>query len=161
MRVASKHDPNQRVQQLEMPLADDVVNQVLGGGGQHQARHAVDDHQHQAQREQCSTRPDELPDLRQRLEDFGLFCRCGWTGRPHVVQVLWIRGEELWVRTIRYTTAGNSDDAGRTGGTTGVGTAASSSTAAEIFSRVRSSGTIARADCSPISISSEARSKQL
>ena len=44
-----QHNSHQRIEQLEMPLADDVVDQILGGSRKHQPGDAVDDHQSQAQ----------------------------------------------------------------------------------------------------------------
>ena len=71
-----EHDSDQRIEQMEMLLADDVVDQILGGSRQHQAGDAVDHHQPQAEAKQGTARADELPDLRQRLEDFGFLPRC-------------------------------------------------------------------------------------
>ena len=51
-----QHHADQRIEQLEMPLADDVVDQIFGGGGQHQAGDAVDHHQRHAQAEQGTAR---------------------------------------------------------------------------------------------------------
>src|ERR1019366_8888633 len=60
---------HQRIKQFEMPLADDVVHQVLGGSRKHEPGDAVDDHQSQTQREQGAARPNQLPDFGQHLED--------------------------------------------------------------------------------------------
>ena len=66
---------HQRIEQFEMPLADDVVHQVLGGSRKHQPGDAVDDHQSQAQREQGAAWPNQLPNFGQRLEDLSLLRR--------------------------------------------------------------------------------------
>ncbi len=44
MMRCRKYDADQRVEQFEMALADDVVDQIFGGGGQHQAGDAIDHH---------------------------------------------------------------------------------------------------------------------
>ena len=70
-----QHDPDQRIEQPEMALADDVVNQVLGRIGQNQAGDAVDDHQPEAEQHQRAAGADELPDFRQGFEYLGLLGR--------------------------------------------------------------------------------------
>ena len=54
------HDKDQRTQQAVMMLADDIVHQVLGRGGQHQSRHTIDHHQHKPESQNPAARPDEL-----------------------------------------------------------------------------------------------------
>ena len=56
-------------------LSDDVVDQVLGGGRQHQAGDAIDHHQQHAERKQTPAWTYQLPDFWQGFEDFGLFAR--------------------------------------------------------------------------------------
>jgi hypothetical protein len=56
-----------------MTLADDIVHQVFGGGGQHQSRHAIDGHQHHAEGQQAAARTHQLHDIgQQRAQAFGL-----------------------------------------------------------------------------------------
>ena len=49
--VAASTRQHQRRQQLRLMLADDIVDQIFGGHGQHQAAQPVDHHQHKAERE--------------------------------------------------------------------------------------------------------------
>ena len=58
-------------------------------GGQHQAADAVDDHQHEAQRQQPAPRPDELPHLRPRLSQLRLRRRAGVSGAIRVARAKW------------------------------------------------------------------------
>ena len=92
-----QHDSHQRIEQLEVPLADDVVHQVLGGGRKHQSGDAVDDHQPQAQREQGAARPDQLPDFGQGFEDLGFLGRLGGIAIHDGVKSLDSPGR-VWVR---------------------------------------------------------------
>ena len=43
-------------------FGDDAVDQEFGGVGKHQSGHPVDDHQHEAQRQQTSARTHQFPD---------------------------------------------------------------------------------------------------
>jgi len=65
------HGQDQRPQQAVVVFADDIVHQVLGGGRQHQAGHAVHRHQHQAEGQQAAARTHQLPDIgEQRAQAF-------------------------------------------------------------------------------------------
>src|SRR5208337_1131779 len=68
-----QHDPRQRVEQLEMALADDVVDQVLSGIWKNEAGDAIDDHQAEAEQHQRPAWVNKLPYFRQGLEDLGFF----------------------------------------------------------------------------------------
>ncbi len=70
-----QNDPDQRIEQLEVLLADNVVDQVFGGRWKHKAGDAVDDHQQHAEGEQAPAWPDQLHDLGQGLEDLGFLPR--------------------------------------------------------------------------------------
>ena len=63
-----------------LPLGEYAVDKGLRRGRQHQAAEAVDDHQHEAQRQQPASRPDQLPHLRPRLGQLGLGRRAGIPG---------------------------------------------------------------------------------
>ena len=53
----------QRHQQIRAPLSGDIVDEVLGGGRQHETGQAVDEHQGQAEPDPPAARPDELARL--------------------------------------------------------------------------------------------------
>ena len=59
-----QHKAHEPLQPRQMMLVDDVVDQELRGGGQHEAGEPVDHHQHEAQREQRAARAHQLPDFR-------------------------------------------------------------------------------------------------
>jgi hypothetical protein len=50
----------QRPQHLELALPDDIVDQVLGAGGQHQPGHLADEHQRQTKGEPPAVQPHEV-----------------------------------------------------------------------------------------------------
>ena len=59
-------------QQLGLPLADDVVDQELGGGRQDEAGQAVNDHERAAHEQQPAARRDQGPDVGpERAQAFG------------------------------------------------------------------------------------------
>ena len=62
MNVASQHDRDQAPQQFDVMFGDDAVDQEFRGVGKHQSRHPVDDHQHEAQRQQAPAGTHQFPD---------------------------------------------------------------------------------------------------
>ncbi len=77
MAVARQHDGDDRQQHMSLPLGQHAIDEGLRRGRQHQAAEAVEDHQHEAQRQQPAPRPDQLPHLRPRLGQLGLGA-AGW-----------------------------------------------------------------------------------
>ena len=56
----AEHREHQRLEQVRPVLADDVIDQVLGGRRQHQPAQPVDHHEHEAQRQQAPPRADQI-----------------------------------------------------------------------------------------------------
>src|ERR1043166_3367988 len=59
-----KHRADQRRQQADLVLADDVIEQKFCGPRQDKAAQPVDDHQHEAERELRLPRPNQIPEQR-------------------------------------------------------------------------------------------------
>ncbi len=68
-----EHHSHERVEQVQVPFSDHVVYQILGGGGQYQARDAVDHHQQQPQCQQRPARTHEGPDFGKSFEDWSFW----------------------------------------------------------------------------------------
>ena len=66
MAVAASTASTSGSKQLDVPLADDVVDQVLGGIRQHQSGERLIDHQHEAQGQQSAAGPHQRPDVGQQ-----------------------------------------------------------------------------------------------
>ena len=67
-------------QQIGAVLPDDVVDEVLGGAGQDEAGEAVDEHQHQPERQPAAARPDQRPRFLPRVRVVDLFLLRGLVG---------------------------------------------------------------------------------
>jgi len=68
-RRGPNHGQNEGDQKLQMPLANDVVNQVFRRRGQDEPRRAIDGHQGKSHAKKGATRLDEDPDLGQQFAE--------------------------------------------------------------------------------------------
>ena len=62
----------ERVKQVSLVLADDVIDQVLRARGKHETRELIDDHERKADRELFSVPPDQLSCFGPRIVIIGL-----------------------------------------------------------------------------------------
>ena len=91
-----QHHADQRIKQLQVPLADDVVDQVFGRGGQDQPGDAVDHHQpkpsaSKARRGRISS---QISGSALKMGVFGLSAFAGFSG----IQVRLDSAQRHWVR---------------------------------------------------------------